>query len=256
MTRILAVHSHSGGTGKSNIAANIAALMAQRGAHVCMVDTDLQSPGLHVLFGLDVGDRRCTLGDYLLGRCEMDEVIHDVTGSLGPGVSGQLSLVPGRPDVEMIVDMVGQGYDAGLLDEGIRWLVTNLAPDVLILDTHSGMTNETLVALAIADGLAIVMRADEKEYQGAQVTSAVTRRLSCPNTIVVVNMLEATAAVDEIRRRARDVYSCEVGAIIPYSTDVAKLGSCSLFTVNNPDHEVTGFYQNIADQLLGAPVQQ
>ena len=45
MARIVSVHSFRGGTGKSNLTANLAALTALGGRRVGVVDTDIQSPG-------------------------------------------------------------------------------------------------------------------------------------------------------------------------------------------------------------------
>ena len=51
MGRIMSVHSFRGGTGKSNTTANLAAFLALRGLRIGVVDTDIMSPGIHVLFG-------------------------------------------------------------------------------------------------------------------------------------------------------------------------------------------------------------
>ena len=56
MSKIISVHSFRGGTGKSNTSANLAYLCALRGLKVGVVDTDIQSPGIHVLFGMDEDD--------------------------------------------------------------------------------------------------------------------------------------------------------------------------------------------------------
>ena len=56
MSKIISVHSFRGGTGKSNTTANIAALLAMDGERVGVVDTDIASPGIHVLFNLDESD--------------------------------------------------------------------------------------------------------------------------------------------------------------------------------------------------------
>lgn len=257
MTKTLAVHSHGGGTGKSNFAANIAALLARRGLTVCLVDTDVQSPGLHVLFGVTEDDMPCALSDYLLGNCEIEQAVCDVTDRLGPDVAGRLLLVPSRPHAGAIARIVGRGYDAGLLDEGFRTLTATLRPDVMILDTHSGMTNETMVALATADALTILMRADEQEYSGANVTVAVTRRLSCPQTVVVVNMVAEGADVERIRTLAHSAYGCEVAAVLPYSLDMATLAGANVFVLEHPEHELTGTFAAIADKLLaGAPPEE
>ncbi len=50
--KIVSIHSFRGGTGKSNTTANLAAQVAMAGKRVGVVDTDIQSPGIHVLFGL------------------------------------------------------------------------------------------------------------------------------------------------------------------------------------------------------------
>ncbi len=50
---LIAVHSYRGGTGKSNITANLAVELARLGFKVGVVDTDLPSPGIHILFGVD-----------------------------------------------------------------------------------------------------------------------------------------------------------------------------------------------------------
>jgi septum site-determining protein MinD len=55
MSKIVSVHSFRGGTGKSNTTANLAALLPRKGHRVGVVDTDIASPGIHVLFGLAEG---------------------------------------------------------------------------------------------------------------------------------------------------------------------------------------------------------
>lgn len=87
MSRIIAIHSFRGGTGKSNTTANVAALLAAEGRRIGVVDTDIQSPGIHVLFGVDQATLDRSLNDYLWGRCRIEEAAHDVTPSLDGGAS-------------------------------------------------------------------------------------------------------------------------------------------------------------------------
>ncbi|MEM1281643.1 MAG: P-loop NTPase, partial [Cyanobacteria bacterium P01_H01_bin.152] len=65
MVRVVSVHSFRGGTGKSNTTANLAATVARTGKRVGIVDTDIQSPGIHVLFGFDESHMSLALNDYL-----------------------------------------------------------------------------------------------------------------------------------------------------------------------------------------------
>ena len=97
MTQIIAIHSFRGGTGKSNITANCAAILAASGATVAVVDTDIQSPGIHVLFGLDPNDLTYTLNDYLWGRCPIQETAVNVSSCLNGNMgNGRLSLIHSR----------------------------------------------------------------------------------------------------------------------------------------------------------------
>ena len=94
MSKIISVHSFRGGTGKSNTTANLSALLAAQGQRVGVVDTDIQSPGIHALFGLDEDSITYSLNDYLNGRCEIQQAAHDVTGNLGTPLRGKIYLVP------------------------------------------------------------------------------------------------------------------------------------------------------------------
>jgi MinD-like ATPase involved in chromosome partitioning or flagellar assembly len=79
MSQIVSIHSFRGGTGKSNLTANLATLLVVAGQRVGVIDTDIQSPGLHILFGLQEAEIRHALNDYLWGACAIEHTAHDVT---------------------------------------------------------------------------------------------------------------------------------------------------------------------------------
>ena len=66
------------------------------------------------------------------------------------------------------------------------WL-TDLKLDVLMIDTHPGLNEETLLSIAISDVLVIIMRPDQQDYQGTGVTVEVARKLGVPAMYLVVN---------------------------------------------------------------------
>ncbi|NDJ78523.1 MAG: P-loop NTPase, partial [Chloroflexi bacterium] len=76
MGKIISIHSFRGGTGKSNLTANVATQMAMRGNRVGIVDTDIQSPGIHVLFGYDETKINKALNDYLWGKAPIEETAY------------------------------------------------------------------------------------------------------------------------------------------------------------------------------------
>ena len=65
MTQIIAIHSFRGGTGKSNLTANLSTALALQGKRVAILDTDLASPGIHVLFDFSLAEGDRYLNDYL-----------------------------------------------------------------------------------------------------------------------------------------------------------------------------------------------
>ena len=123
MSITISVHSFRGGTGKSNTTANVAALLAKRGLTVGVVDTDIQSPGIHVLFGLDESDMKHSLNDYLWGNCEIQDAAMDVTESLGTTVDGTVYLIPSSVKTNEIARVLREGYDVGLLNDGFQDLI-------------------------------------------------------------------------------------------------------------------------------------
>jgi cellulose biosynthesis protein BcsQ len=50
MTRCIAFHSYKGGTGKTTLACNSAALLARKGYKVCLLDLDIYAPSFQSYF--------------------------------------------------------------------------------------------------------------------------------------------------------------------------------------------------------------
>ena len=250
MARIISIHSFRGGTGKSNTTANVAALLAAEGWRIGVVDTDIQSPGIHILFGVDQARLKHSLNDYLWGRCRIEETAHDVTPSLGDNTEGRAFLIPSSIKPADIARVMHDGYDVGLLNEGFRDLIEVLDLDALLLDTHPGLNEETLLSLAMSNALAIVMRPDQQDYEGTSVTVSVARKLGVPRMVLVVNKTPPIFDFGEVEERVEKTYDCEVVAVMPHSDELMVLSSAGIFSVRYPDHEVTGLYRKIATRLM------
>jgi MinD-like ATPase involved in chromosome partitioning or flagellar assembly len=250
MSKIVSVHSFRGGTGKSNTTANLAALIAAQGRRVAVVDTDIASPGIHVLFGLEEDHMAHSLNDYLWGKCDIQQTAHDVTPSLGSGAGGKLFLVPSSIKAGEIARVLREGYDVGLLNDGFRELTRALNLDILMIDTHPGLNEETLLSIAISDVLLIILRPDQQDYQGTGVTIEVARKLSVPSMMLVVNKVPAAFPTDEVRARVERAYHAEVAAVLPHSDEMMALASAGVFVTRYPDHPITAALQQIAQRLV------
>ena len=248
MAKIIAIHSFRGGTGKSNITANVAALLAAQGRRVGVIDTDIQSPGIHVLFGLHGDTVEHSLNDYLWGKCSIQQTAHPVrAGAAG----GQIFLVPSSIKANAIVQVLRQGYDMQLLTTAFRELIDTLKLDVLLIDTHPGLNEETLFALAIATALAIVLRPDEQDYEGTGVALGVARALDVPQMRLVVNKAPSDYDLAAIKTHVEQTFDCAVAAVLPHSDDMMKLASSAIFALRYPDHPLTSILRTMAAQLTG-----
>src|SRR4051812_24017850 len=94
MAKIISIHSYRGGTGKSNLTANLAVCLASSAKRVAVVDTDIQSPGIHLLFGLEDTSHLRTLNDYLWERCPVRDAAIEVTPPSVGDAGGRVWLVP------------------------------------------------------------------------------------------------------------------------------------------------------------------
>lgn len=229
--KIISVHSFRGGTGKSNISANLSYLLAKSGKKVCTVDTDIQSPGIHVLFQLDKPASGATLNDFLWGNCSIDKVATDVSGNLGlPEKS--LFFIPCSMDMGDITRILKQGYDMTTLAKGFSDIRKLLDLDYLIIDTHPGLDEETLLAISLSDILFIVLRPDTQDYQGTSVTVEISKRLEVNNTFLVMN--RALGEAKDAEKKMREAFNCEVAAVLPECRELAELGSRSLLLQTAP----------------------
>jgi len=250
MSKIISVHSFRGGTGKSNTTANISAILAAKGLRVGVIDTDIQSPGIHVLFGLDEESMHHSLNDYLWGKCEIQDCAHEITENLGHPIGGKLFLIPSSIKPGEIARVLREGYDVGMLNDGLHDLLEALELDILMIDTHPGLNEETLLSIATSDALAILMRPDQQDYQGTSVTVEVARKLGVPRMVLVVNKTPQVFDREEIRKKVETTYNCPVAAVIPHSEEMMTLASGGIFTLEYPDHEVSKLYHQVADILI------
>ncbi|MBN1220770.1 MAG: MinD/ParA family protein [Anaerolineae bacterium] len=256
MSKIVSIHSFRGGTGKSNTTANIAAQVALQGNRVAIVDTDIQSPGIHVLFGMEEDDVNLSLNDYLWGKCAIHEAVYDVGAKLhlADGTvglpQGQLYLIPSSIRPNEIAKVLREGYDVGMLSDGFQDAIEQLDLDYFFIDTHPGLNEETLLSIAISDILLLIMRPDRQDFQGTAVTVDVSRRLDIPNLFLIVNKALPEYDFAALTKQVEETYRTHVAGMLPLSTDVARMSSADIFSLRFPDHEWSQTIMKIAAQVM------
>jgi MinD-like ATPase involved in chromosome partitioning or flagellar assembly len=258
MGKIVSIHSFRGGTGKSNLTANLAAQVALEGKRVGVVDTDIQSPGIHVLFGLNEDKMGHTLNEYLRGDCAIEDVAFSVGENPGD-VKGRkklagkdIWLIPSSINTGEITRILKDSYDPKVLNEGLQSLIKKLELDYLFIDTHPGLNEETLLSITISDILILILRPDQQDFQGTAVTVDVSRLLDVPQIFLVVNKALSRFDFKQVRSEIEGVYSTPVASVLPLSEDLVANESADIFSLADPDHAWSKGIKEVADVILAA----
>ena len=175
----IAIATHKGGTGKTTIASNCAALLAKRGFKVALLDLDVYAPSLLAYFQMVP---KKWLNDYLLGEAEVDEVMTPVTDSI-QDYSKQLneaSEIRGKLWIGFCNIKKEEVYkiEAGTSDSSKSQLrrfillrenlIRDYDLDFIIIDTSPGIRYWSINALAVADTLILTLKMGDIDVEGTK----------------------------------------------------------------------------------------
>ena len=257
MGKIISLHSFRGGTGKSNLTANLAVALARAGHRVGVIDTDIQSPGIHVIFGFKEDDAEYFLNDFLWGRCSIQQAAYDVAAEVRKEAGGQLEipsfyLIPSSPRQRDIVRIVDEGYDVRKLNSGFQEAMRQLSLDYLFIDTHPGVNDETLLSIVVCDLLLVVMRPDNQDFQGTAVTAELARQLKVRNMMMLLNKVPADIEAHALRGHLERTYKMPIAGIFTLNFEVVQLASSGIFSLRHPQHPFSQQIEIVARKIVGA----
>ncbi len=216
-------------------------MLANRGYRVGVFDTDLQSPGIHVIFDLQEGAIEFALNHYLWGKCRIEQAAYEVYHAAHDG--GIVYLVPASIKANDIARVLRERYDANQLQSAFRELIGARKLDFVFIDTHPGLNEETLLSIAVSDILLIVLRPDQQDFQGTAVTVDIARRLKVAQIALVVNKIPSSLDSADVKAKVEQTYNCPAAALLPLSVEVALNASSGIYCMLHPDD---AFSQGIA----------
>jgi chromosome partitioning protein len=195
MTRCIAFHSYKGGTGKTTLACNSAALLARKGYKVCLLDLDIYAPSFQSYF-----EREPIVGinDFLNSNVEVDKAMIDYTSAVEnqkDNISATDSSYPysARSENEKksrnkgklwigFSNMQKKGIfelenaDSATKRDIIRRfiylrerLISDFHADYIIIDTSPGMRFWSINSLAIADILLLTLKMGSLDVDGTRI---------------------------------------------------------------------------------------
>ena len=187
MPKSIVFHSYKGGTGKTTLAANYAALLARKGFRVFLLDLDVYAPSLQTYFEMEP-DR--WINDFLTGDTELNDVIVDLTSIVmgnnydnnnssstsssahTSSANGKLWLGFSNPKKEEIYKLEGGKQEkVQFLRRFIvmrEQLFSNFKADYVIVDTSPGIRYWSINALAIADVLYLTLKSGDLDIAGTK----------------------------------------------------------------------------------------
>jgi chromosome partitioning protein len=179
LTKCIAFHSHKGGTGKTTLAANFAALLAKKGYRVFLLDFDVYAPSLQSYFQTDP---KKWINDFLFEKAEIEEVVLDVTSLIKRHSSmssnaekcGQLWVGFSNAKKEEIFKLEDSQASSKLnLFRRFILLKELLASpgykaDYVIIDTSPGIRYWSINALVVADVLLLTLKVGDLDIAGTR----------------------------------------------------------------------------------------
>jgi chromosome partitioning protein len=190
MPNCIAFHSYKGGTGKTTIGANFAALLAKKGYRVFLLDLDVYAPSLQTYFN----EKRPKkwINDFLFGNAEVDDILMDLTPSLynygnsDLSSSSSSSSSKDKPNGKLMAGFSNSKreeiykLESGGKQEQSKMqllrkfillreqLLSSHDADYIIIDTSPGIRYWSINALAVADILFLTLKMDELDVEGTK----------------------------------------------------------------------------------------
>jgi chromosome partitioning protein len=174
LSKCIAFHSYKGGTGKTTLAANFAALLAKKGYNVFLLDLDVYAPSLQSYFEMD---SKKWINDFLFEKAELKEVVLDLTrlieGGAGSGKStgGHLWVGFCNAKKEEIFKLEGGSSRINLFRRFIllrELLSYQYKADYIIIDTSPGIRHWSINALVLADVLLLILKMTDLDIVGTR----------------------------------------------------------------------------------------
>ncbi len=257
MGKIVAVHSYKGGTGKTLLSVNIAAIFAKHGKKVCLFDLDFRAPSLATLLKIDKAEY--WMNDYLNGVCEINKVLVDMSNRINN--AGELCVGLANPSTEAIRDMTAKDRKWEMRALGrLLSLRTSMLNDeefdYLVFDTSPGLQYSSINAIVAADLVLVATTFDRSDVDGTRRMLKELYDLFEKKTEIVLNKVldgSVKTGKDEVRNRLKEIYQAPLLGVVPCFCDVLKAEGGLVFAQDKPDHPFTKILEEMANKIESMP---
>jgi len=255
MGKIIALHSYKGGTGKTLLSINLAAMYVKRGKDICLLDLDFRAPSLQATF--KTNDAEYWFNDYLNGVCEIDRVLIDFTQKHGR--SGRFLVGLANPTTEAIREMSAKDRKwemraLGRLLSLKTSLLNDMDLDYVIFDTSPGLQYSSINAIVSADIVLVVTSLDASDIQGTRRMTSELYDLFDKKTGILMNkvlagILSSRKEKEKFYKHFNNVHNLPILEAIPCFCDILQAGGTYIFAEEKPEHPFTKTLDKLATKI-------
>ena len=253
MSKIIAVHSYKGGTGKTLLAVNLATAFAKQGKKVCLFDLDFRAPSLFAI--LNMPNAECWLNDYLNGTCDIGKVLVDMSSKV-PG-NGKFFVGFANPATEAIRDMSAKDRKwemraLGRLLSLRNSLLNEKEFDYIVFDTSPGLQYSSINAIVTADFVIVATTSDRSDVDGTKRMLRELYNLFEKKTGLVINKVLDAASISkrqEMDRKVHEVYQVSMLGLVPCFCDILRAEGGLIFVRDKLDHPFTKILDEMARKI-------
>lgn len=259
------MHSYKGGTGKTLLSLNLAAMFDQIGKKVCLIDMDFRAPSLCAASGKR---SKFWFNDYLCRASNIAEVLTDCTTDAMS--RGRLFVGLANPSTEAIREMTAGDKELRIetlcrLISLKRMSVNDLKFDYVFFDTSPGLQYSSINAIVTADFVLLATTADDADMLSTRLMIRDTYNPFEKKTgIIIINKMPSeyfSAASWTGQSIFNGLLGLPTVGVLPCFCDILKAEGKSLYVIENPNHPFTLILQETArtieelmhHQICGTP---
>lgn len=259
-SKTIAFHSSRGGTGKTVIASNLAAIWAKKGLRIALIDLDFRAPSLAGAFSKVITKPpEFWLNDFIAGQCKIKEALVDISSAYK--LKGKLFLGLANPSVEAIQSTINKSRSWEVsavkrLFSMRETLSEKMHMDYIILDTSPGLQYSSVNAVVSSDTAIIVTTNDEVDLKGSRnLIQNLYMELDKKPVILVNKIFPETINTSKntekelINKIEKQLKSPILASILCYC-DVLQAKRTTILAIEKPNHPFIKNLETIAKTLF------
>jgi septum site-determining protein MinD len=150
---------------------------------------------------------------------------------------GGLVFCPASNKVEDMLRLLKSGLEVEVFQDTLQKVGDQNKLDYIIVDTHPGVENDTVLAMGCCDALVLVSRVDQQDLFGTAVMVLLAETFDKP-TFLTLNMVPPGVRIKDaikVGQELSQLFKSKFLQAFEFQLDVINNLSRSVFVVDNPD---------------------